>query len=303
MPSEKRERKRQNREIGRAAELEAAAAAKRRKSTRNALLVVGLVAGVVVLLALLNSGGDDDDDGGDVASGDTTTSAPGDATTTTADGATTTTGAGATTTTAAGAGGEIDNSKVSCNETKPAEAPTDKQYDKAGDAKLDPAKKYTATMETSCGNIVIELDPKASPKSVNSFVFLAREGFYDGTKFHRVVDDFVIQGGDPTATGSGGPGYTTAEEPPADGKYQLGDLAGAKTSAPNSTGSQFFVVTGDPGPLDQAGTYTYYGKVVKGLEVAKKLESFHPVTDDPQLAGQGKPTRDLYLFKVTITES
>ena len=290
MPSEKRERKRQNREIGRAAELEAAAAAKRRKSMRNGLIVVGLVAGVVVLLALLNSGGDDDDDG--VAAGNTTTSAPGD-TTTTAAGATTTTAAGATTTTAAG--GAIDISKVSCNETKPAKAPTDEQYEAAEDQKLDPAKKYTATMETSCGNIVIELDPKASPKSVNSFVFLAREGFYDGTKFHRVVEDFVIQGGDPTATGTGGPGYTTAEEPPADGKYALGDFAGAKTSAPNSTGSQFFIVTGDPAPLDQAGTYTYYGKVVQGIEVAKKLESFNQ--------GDGPPTRDLYLFKVTITES
>ena len=285
MPSEKRERKRQNREIGRAAELEAAAAAKRRKSTRNALIVVGVVAGIVVLLALLNSGGDDDD--GDVAAGNTTTSATG--------GATTTTAAGATTTTVAGAGGEIDISKVTCNETKPAEAPTEEQYDAAEDQKLDPAKKYTATMETSCGNIVIELDPKASPKSVNSFVFLAREGFYDGTKFHRVVEDFVIQGGDPTATGTGGPGYTTAEEPPADGKYALGDFAGAKTSAPNSTGSQFFIVTGNPAPLDQAGTYTYYGKVVEGIEVAKKLESFNQ--------GDGPPTRDLYLFKVTVTES
>jgi peptidylprolyl isomerase len=278
MPSEKRERQRQNRASGRAADLEAARAAKKRKSTRNALIVVGVVAAIVIALAAMNSGGDDD--GTDVASG----------------GSTTTTGAGATTTTAAGgASGDIDISKVTCNETKPAKAPSDKQYDEPGDAKLDPAKTYTATLETSCGNIVIELDHKASPKSVNSFVFLAREGFYDGTKFHRVVDNFVIQGGDPTATGTGGPGYTLAEEPPADKKYHLGDFAGAKTSAPNSTGSQFFIVTGDPAPLDAAGTYTYYGKVTQGIEVAKKLESFNQ--------GDGPPTRDLYLFKVTITES
>src|SRR5919197_3924861 len=110
---------------------------------------------------------------------------------------------------------------------------------------VDANKKYTATIDTSCGKITIELDPKAAPKTVNNFVFLANQKFFDGLTFHRVVKDFVIQGGDPQGTGSGGPGYEFADELPKDG-YKLGSLAMAN-SGPNTNGSQFFIVTGNQG--------------------------------------------------------
>jgi cyclophilin family peptidyl-prolyl cis-trans isomerase len=152
---------------------------------------------------------------------------------------------------------------------------------------IDPAKKYTATMDTSCGKIVMELDAKNAPTTVNSFVFLAREKFFDGLTFHRVVKDFVIQGGDPKGDGTGGPGYTIAEEPPKDG-YPVGSLAMAKTQAPHSTGAQFFIVTGPRGPeiLGASPTYSRFGKVTQGLEVAQKIETFLPPgqearADDP----------------------
>jgi cyclophilin family peptidyl-prolyl cis-trans isomerase len=168
---------------------------------------------------------------------------------------------------------------------------------------IDPAKTYTATISTSCGDIVVALDAKNAPKGVNNFVSLARQGFYDGLTFHRAVKDFVIQGGDPKGDGSGGPGYdNVVTELPKDG-YPLGTLAYAKTgaAAAGSAGSQFFVVTSDhPASLEQKqnGEYQYgvFGHVTSGIAVAKKMEGFAPA------AGDGPPSRPLYIFKVTITE-
>src|SRR4051812_2681727 len=119
-----------------------------------------------------------------------------------------------------------------------------KKYDKPQDMKLDPAKTYLATIDTDAGKMVAELYPKIAPKTVNSFVFLAREGFYDGTIFHRVIPGFMIQGGDPTGTGTGGPGYRLPAEFNKR-KHTRGVLSAARTNDPNSAGSQFFVMHAD----------------------------------------------------------
>ncbi|MEZ0266074.1 MAG: peptidylprolyl isomerase [Phycisphaerae bacterium] len=123
-------------------------------------------------------------------------------------------------------------------------------------------------METTMGKITIELYPKLAPNHVNSFVFLAREGYYDGVIFHRVIKDFMLQGGDPTGTGTGGPGYKLPAEF-NDTKHVRGILSAARTADPNSAGSQFFLMHGDAPHLD--GKYTVYGKVIDGLDVVDKI--------------------------------
>lgn len=137
--------------------------------------------------------------------------------------------------------------------------------------RLDPAKRYVATVRTSCGTFEIELDAKRAPRTGSSFVSLARKGFFDGGIFHRIVADFVIQGGDPTGTGTGGPGYSVTEKPPADVAYTKGVVAMAKTGAeaPGTSGSQFYVVTGDDAGLPP--DYAVLGKVSKGLGVVERI--------------------------------
>jgi peptidyl-prolyl cis-trans isomerase B (cyclophilin B) len=149
-----------------------------------------------------------------------------------------------------------------------AEKKEAKQWDKPPEMKIDPKKQYTAVMETSAGKITIELYPKLAPNHVNSFVFLAKEGYYDGVIFHRVIKDFMLQGGDPTGTGTGGPGYKLPAEF-NDTKHVRGILSAARTADPNSAGSQFFLMHGDAPHLD--GKYTVYGKVVDGLDVVDKI--------------------------------
>src|SRR5690348_3384955 len=133
---------------------------------------------------------------------------------------------------------------------------------------IDPAQSYRATITTDRGDIVIDLDPKRAPASVNNFVFLAREGFYDGLTFHRVVDDFVIQGGCPEGSGRGGPGYRFADEPVI-GEYEAGAVAMAN-SGPNTNGSQFFICTVDD-RRKLAKSYNLFGQVVSGMEVVTSI--------------------------------
>ncbi len=142
-----------------------------------------------------------------------------------------------------------------------------KRYEKAEQV-IDPAKRYTATIATDRGDIIIALDHSRAPKSVNNFVFLARDGFYDGVVFHRVVDDFVIQGGDPDGTGRGGPGYRFEDEP-VQGEYIPGAVAMAN-SGPNTNGSQFFICTVD-GRHKLTKSYNLFGQVVKGMEVVTSV--------------------------------
>src|SRR5437870_9119367 len=133
---------------------------------------------------------------------------------------------------------------------------------------IDPAHKYEATIATDRGDIVVALDPSRAAKSVNNFVFLARDGYYDGLTFHRVVDDFVIQGGCPEGTGRGGPGYQFDDEP-VQGEYIAGAVAMAN-SGPNSNGSQFFICTIDD-RSKLAKSYNLFGQVVKGMEVVTAI--------------------------------
>ena len=135
---------------------------------------------------------------------------------------------------------------------------------------IDPAKNYRATIETDRGNIVLELYPTYAPKTVNNFVFLARQGFYDGIKFHRVIPNFVIQGGDPTGTGSGDPGYKFEDEVRNNPlKHETGVISMANAGA-NTNGSQSFV-THSPQP-HLNGKHTVFGKVIEGQEVVNAIK-------------------------------
>ena len=144
------------------------------------------------------------------------------------------------------------------------------------------------TLDTSCGPFTIRLDQKTAPNTAASFASLTRKGFYDGTVFHRIVPGFVIQGGDPTGTGTGGPGYSVVDEPPGDAAYTRGVVAMAKTGdePPGTAGSQFYVVTGQDAGLPPE--YALLGKVVKGMDVAMKIDSL----GDPQSGGAGTPAAD-----------
>src|SRR5688572_28382040 len=142
---------------------------------------------------------------------------------------------------------------------------------------IDPKKRYTATIDTSAGTMTAELYPDDAPATVNNWVFLAREGFYEGVIFHRVIPGFMIQGGDPTGTGTGGPGYSVKAEF-NDTKHDRGVLSMARSEDPDSAGSQFFVMHARYPSLD--GQYTAFGKVTKGLEVIDKIVNAPRNADD-----------------------
>ena len=169
-----------------------------------------------------------------------------------------------------------------------------KQWNSPPEMVIDPSKRYTAQMETSMGSLTIALDPSAAPKTVNNFVFLAREGYYDGVIFHRIIQGFVIQGGDPTGTGRGGPGYRFEDELPAPGRYEIGSLAMAN-AGPNTNGSQFFIISG-PSGASLPPQYSLFGKVVKGLEIVDQMEKVRTGPGD-------KPVDDVVIQSVTITEA
>jgi peptidyl-prolyl cis-trans isomerase B (cyclophilin B) len=134
---------------------------------------------------------------------------------------------------------------------------------------IDPKKTYTVTMETNRGPIVLELYPEHAPKTVNNFVFLAKEGFYDGVSFHRVIADFVIQGGDPTGTGRGGPGYKFEDEVKNNPlRHETGVISMAN-AGPNTNGSQFFITHSPQPHLD--GKHTVFGKVTSSMDVVNAI--------------------------------
>ncbi len=164
---------------------------------------------------------------------------------------------------------------------------------------IDQNKQYTATIKTNYGDIVIELFPKEAPIAVNNFVHLARQGFYDGVKFHRVVQGFVIQSGDPTGTGSGGPGYTFADEK-VTRNYTAGTLAMANTGFPDTNGSQFFITLADlSGRLEKK--YTIFGEVTAGFNVVQEIGRV-PVTMAPSGIEVSAPTVDVHIDTITIEE-
>jgi peptidyl-prolyl cis-trans isomerase B (cyclophilin B) len=150
------------------------------------------------------------------------------------------------------------------------------QYNAPPPMKIDPSKNYTATFHTSRGEIVCELYAKDAPKTVNNFVFLANEKFYDGTKFHRVLADFMIQGGDPTGTGSGGPGYKFEDEVKSNPrKHKVGSLSMAN-AGPNTNGSQFFITHVVTQWLD--GKHTVFGQVTKGQDIVDSVKQGDTLT-------------------------
>ncbi len=160
---------------------------------------------------------------------------------------------------------------------------------------LDATKTYTAKLDTNFGEITISLFGDVAPKTVNNFVFLATQGFYDGAIFHRVIKGFMIQGGDPTGTGTGGPGYRFDDEPVVT-PYKLGTLAMAN-AGPNTNGSQFFIVQG-PSGTRLPPSYTIFGEVTQGMEVVDKIAAT-PV-GGPE---RSSPRERVVINSVTVTEN
>jgi cyclophilin family peptidyl-prolyl cis-trans isomerase len=230
-----------------------------------------VVARLLVLLALALvpvACGGDDEEAGETAAPETTTATP------------------ATTEPAPGADG---CESVEAPEPKPdggEEAPEDE---------LDEGTTYRLVLETNCGSVTITLDQELAPNTAASLVSLAEGGFFDDTTFHRVVPGFVIQGGDPTGTGSGGPGYSTVDPPPGDSRYTQGVVAMAKTQfeAPGTAGSQFFVVTGDDVGLTPE--YAIVGEVTDGLDTVLAIDRLG-VSDGP-------PSQPVVIERVTVSES
>jgi cyclophilin family peptidyl-prolyl cis-trans isomerase len=167
------------------------------------------------------------------------------------------------------------------------------RFSKAPELGIDPSKRYTAVISTSKGDMTIALAPERAPNTVNSFVFLARNGYYDGLNFHRIIPGFMAQGGCPEGSGRGGPGYQFADELPPAGRYEIGSLAMAN-AGPNTNGSQFFIVSG-PSGVGLPPSYSLFGQVVQGLDVLKEIEAAG--------SGSGAPKEPVTINSVRITEA
>jgi cyclophilin family peptidyl-prolyl cis-trans isomerase len=226
----------------------------------------------LLVLALAGCGGDDDD-GQEDSAGQTTA-------------ATTEQAAPATT------GEEAPSSGPCASVDQPQ--PRASGQEEAPTEDLDASKTYTAEVRTNCGSFTLTLDPEASPKAVASFVELARNDFFDGTSFHRIVPGFVIQGGDPSGTGTGGPGYLTEDTPAPSTTYTKGVVAMAKTASdpPGTAGSQFFVVTAEDAGLPPE--YAVVGTVTDGLDVVELIGTLGDAME--------QPTVPVVIEDVTITE-
>ena len=182
-----------------------------------------------------------------------------------------------------------------CPPTEGADTQT-RQFDGPPPDCLVDGVTYEAVVTTNKGEFTIELDPGQAPAAANNFVFLARNRYFDDTPCHRIIPDFVVQCGDPTGTGTGGPGYTIVDEPPAPGQYQLGSIAMARTPQPDSAGSQFFIVIGPSGEA-LPPEYALFGQVVDGFEstVTEMAAAGTP--------GQGVPSEPIQIESIRIVES
>jgi len=187
-----------------------------------------------------------------------------------------------------------EGSTVGCDTAEPAE-PKDVGGLKAPTGLLDEGTTYRLRIETNCGTFTITLDQASAPNTTASLVALVRDGFFDGIGFHRVAPGFVIQGGDPTGGGAGGPGYSTVDPPPQDALYTRGVVAMAKTpdEAPGTAGSQFFVVTG--GDIGLPPEYAIAGEVTEGMETVLEIDDLG--------VGDGPPATPVVMEKVTVEES
>ena len=180
---------------------------------------------------------------------------------------------------------------VACQPQSPT--PAAKQWSAAPAMQIDVNKSYTASLHTAKGDIVIEFYPKSAPLTVNNFVFLARQGYYDGATFHRVLPGFVAQGGDPTGTGTGGPGYKFADEIDPSLKFDGPGIVAMANAGPNTNGSQFFITYAAQPALN--GGYTIFGHVTGGMDVANKLTPRDPSQNPNAPPGDA-------ITSVTITE-
>jgi peptidylprolyl isomerase len=171
-------------------------------------------------------------------------------------------------------------------------APKQQDFPAAPEMGIDASKRYTAKINTTLGEVVVALDAVKAPKTVNNFVFLALNHYYDGVIFHRIINGFMCQGGDPTGTGRGGPGYKFADELPKPREYQVGSLAMAN-SGPNTNGSQFFIVSGASG-VGLPPQYSLFGQVVKGLDIVDTMQNVKTDRSD-------RPQEDVIIQSVEIT--
>lgn len=282
MGTAKRERKKINRHMGREAEMRAV---KRKKMTKKTVRIVLVVAVLVAgFFAIAFSTKDDDSAPGTTGAVDTTT--PGDTTpvdTTPVD----------TTAPSAFAYGTTE-----CAPLEGATTQT-QEFADAFALCIDPSKTYTATVVTNMGEYTAILDPVKAPGTVNNFVNLARHQYFDGTICHRAIPAFMVQCGDPTATGSGGPGYKFADELPSAGEYKIGSLAMAN-SGPNSNGSQFFVITGSQG-VGLAPNYTLFGQVTDGLDTT--VVALDAAGNPDPGANGTPPLQEIKIESIRISES
>ena len=275
MPSDKRARQRAARE----ARLEAEARQqKRRKQIRNGIILVVVAGAIIGIVFAVSSGGNKNKQS---SSTTTSTTAP----------KTQDAKLQAQANAAAVKAGCPASTKTTVNTQKYAAAPT---------MTIDTTKQYTATVDTTTGNFTITLDAKTAPTTVNNFVFLADKGYYHCVIFHRVIPGFMDQTGDPTGTGTGGPGYTIPDENPPKAaspaqQYPLGSVAMANTGSPNSGGSQFFIVAGSQGE-SLPNTYALFGQVTSGMTVVDTINQ--------QGSAQGVPPNVTQrIISVTIHES
>ena len=194
-------------------------------------------------------------------------------------------------------GGSTDTTTTATGSCESVDAPDPRDPGKheAPTELLDSSKTYSLVFETSCGSFTVALDLKSAPKTSASLVALAEDGYFDDTLFHRVVPGFVIQGGDPTQSGGGGPGYSTVDVPPSDATYTKGTVAMAKgeTEPPGTSGSQFFVVTGEDAGLTP--DYAIVGKVTDGMDTVERIGALG--------VGDGPPSQPVVIERVTVDTS
>ena len=279
MGTAKRERKKSNRQLGREQQLQAA---RRQKTSRTIIRAVSAVIVIVAIFFGIAFLTDDDE-----STAPTTTITPAGDVTTLPDDTDTTT-----------APTEFVYGTTACPPTEGAAEQT-QEFADSFQLCIDPTKTYTATVTTNFGEYTAVLDPAKAPGTVNNFVSLARSKYFDGTTCHRAIPGFMVQCGDPTATGSGGPGYKFADELPAAGEYQLGSLAMAN-SGPNTNGSQFFVITGDQG-VSLPPNYTLFGQITDGLDTTVSDMDLAG-NDDPGSNGV-PPKSAIEIISITVAES
>jgi cyclophilin family peptidyl-prolyl cis-trans isomerase len=262
----KRERQKAGRQSRRVEAELAAKKSKRNRNLRNYGIYAAVILAVIVGIVVFRGGGDGDDN----------------ATTTTVPGSTVPTG-----TTVFAYGTTDCPPATGATEAKRAFTAPFKQC-------IDVAKTYTALIKTSKGDLTVQFDPLKAPGTVNNFVSLALNKYFDGITCHRIIPGFVVQCGDPTASGSGGPGYKIADELPQAGEYKLGSLAMAN-SGPNTNGSQFFIISGQQG-VDLPPNYSLFGQVTAGADTTLKAL-------DATGTAAGAPTEAVLIQSVTITVS